>query len=917
MTHQYSKSWIVAAVVLALCATSVVADDRNFLRERAAKPNILILLDTSTSMIGTSEVGTEFTEGFGPNNINYGMLPGSGDDPKSRMGVAKAVLRDFLSNVTDANFALAGYQYQMPEDGGSLVNPYPAKHWTYEALSGDDLGFLESGLAYRIGWAERTRLPSESLITLINPADYSKSTLLGYNPYFNPDPLGAGYVEPHLRYGPIEAPTLHYGNPYSTLPIYLMRNCESDDIDGLGKDCGLRVFPYYTSLSLAGTTAHHEWISSFDNCDPTTAPDAGGTDDGCRSDWELITGTQVEQWLRRAHIEVPTTVSGAANHPLGEDTAGTMSGNQEIADVTADDYNLDGSADDDYDGSPANDWLMRVQMIEQRNSRICNLPATVTPTDTPTPTPTVTDTPTATPTDTPTPIPPPDCSDIDVGSLYVRTADDLRINRIWNNNPNHTLVHKSTELSWRNTNTGLIFNVMRLRILGVNTVIQGSNTTVSPTSGTRDIDIPPSTFARFDVDFNNAVPYLYGDFTADFTFEFDGYPGTCTFSRSVSEVTPTPTPTITPTPSPVPADCSEIWVQSPPFTRWDSAAGGKYFQIQIQNNSPLYAASLDSVDVDWDQYDPAMYLTWLYHNPIGFYYSTWGFAAPNDPSPPTNEPLVPVGPLAMGVNTQWYAGFGGLPAGLLYGNHDVTFNVTFADGAGTTCTIDRQVLYGGAPTATPTPTVTTTPTVTNTPTITNTPTNTFTPSNTPTFTNTFTPSNTPTVTDTPTDTPTPTVTFTPTITPTFTNTFTPSNTPTFTNTFTPSNTPTTTPTFTNTHTPTVTHTPTRTHTSTATPTVTNTPTRTQTFTPSNTPTNTPTFTPTNTPTRTHTPTRTPTDTPTDTPTQTPTRTHTPTRTPTDTPTFTPTLTPTDTPTFTPTHTPTNTPTRTPTATEEG
>jgi hypothetical protein len=185
MTHQHCRNRLIAAVILVLCATGAVADDRDFLRERAAKPNILILLDTSTSMIGTSEARTEFTEGDGPDIVDFGMLPGAGDDPRSRMGIAKAVLRDFLQNVTDANFALAGYQYQMPEDGGSPVNPFPAKHWTYEALSGDHLGFIEQGLAYRIGWAERTRLPSQTLRLLVNPADYSRSKARSFDRAFS------------------------------------------------------------------------------------------------------------------------------------------------------------------------------------------------------------------------------------------------------------------------------------------------------------------------------------------------------------------------------------------------------------------------------------------------------------------------------------------------------------------------------------------------------------------------------------------------------------------------------------------------------------------------------------------------------------------------------------------------------------
>ena len=113
-----------------------------------------------------------------------------------------------------------------------------------------------------------------------------------------------------------------------------MRNCETDDIDGLGKDCGLRVFPYYTSLDSLGATVPHTWTSSFVNCDPLTAPDAGGTDNGCRSSWSVldVPARQVTQWVRRAHLEVPTTVSGAANHPIGEDTAGNMSGNWTITD---------------------------------------------------------------------------------------------------------------------------------------------------------------------------------------------------------------------------------------------------------------------------------------------------------------------------------------------------------------------------------------------------------------------------------------------------------------------------------------------------------------------------------------------------------------------------------------------------------
>jgi len=419
MRMQPTRSWTIAVAIVALCAATAGADDRDFLRERAAKPNILILLDTSTSMIGTSEVDTDFTLGEASVNINYGMLPGGGDDPRSRMGIAKEVLRTFLQNVTDANFALAGYQYSLPEVSGSPTNPFPAKQWTYQAMASDRFGFLEQGYAYRVGWAQRTLLEPTAPNPWINPSDFSASMVFGYNPYFDPDPLSANYVAAGRRYGPILAPELHPGNPYDLLPIYFMRNCETTDIASDGQTCGLRVFPYYTSLDLFGGTVQNQWTSSFVNCTPTAIPvGSASTDDGCRGNWvdDNLNGT-VTQWVRRAHLEVPATVSGSANHPIGEDTSGNMSGNLQVADPNispgpVEDYNLDGAADADYDRSETFDWLMRVNLVEERQSRVCLQPEpSPTPTNTPTVTNTPTHTPTQTPTNTPTPIPA-DCSDI-------------------------------------------------------------------------------------------------------------------------------------------------------------------------------------------------------------------------------------------------------------------------------------------------------------------------------------------------------------------------------------------------------------------------------------------------------------------------------------------------------------------------
>jgi hypothetical protein len=924
---------LIAAVALALGAGSATADDRDFLRERAAKPNILVLLDTSTSMIGTSEVATEFTEGEGPASINFGMLPGGGDDPRSRMGIAKAVLRDFLQNITEANFALAGYQYTMPEESGSPVNPYPARHWVYQATAADRFGFLEAGFAYRIGWAEKTNLPSETVTPLPNPADYARSFLLGYDPYFDPDSASANYVEPWLRYGPVEAPELHPGNPYSTLPIYLMRNCETDDVVGDGTDCGLRVFPFFTAKDLVGVTALHQWTSSFDNC--TT----GGVDGGCLGSWSVDNGTSpatITQFVRRAHLEVPTTdTSGDPNHPIGEDTSGNMSGNREVSDAGADDYTLDGTPDADYDGDESLDWLMRVQMVEQRKSRVCDVPV------------------------------PPEAECTDVTIAGAGAGDDIEWTVTNSNGFGATLT--TTTLTWDQYWPTLYvddFTLLAHAAYPDQEYYPGDGVS-SPTTVAATADLAANATAVLVTDFEGTVPDdsdLVGGFGLELTLEFDDFYSTiCTVDAVYAVATPTPTPTATatytptpthtptftptytptptetptatatatrtPTNTPVPASCLDIV-----FDNTLSVANTDEFSNQLTNNSSFPAYITNTVFA-WQPTKPPTQINtprvdWIRLDWLTPYYGGNAITTPvirNDgyPGPNPNYRLI-----AANSSRLWRADLDYVwapPNGLH--RVDLTVRLPGAGPGGIDVICDVWAEYDLA-TPTPTSTATNTPTVTNTPTITNTPTvtntatrtNTATPTNTPTVTRTPTITNTPTITPTPSNTYTPsstptqtntrtnTATFTPTRTPT--NTYTPSNTPTRTNTHTPSNTPT----ITNTHTPSSTPTQTNTRTNTATFTPTRTPTNT--YTPSSTPTRTNTHTPSSTPTSTRTPTNTNTNTPTFTPTVTPTRTFTPTNTPTFTWTFTPTFTPTNTPTFTPTRTPTPTPTRTPTPTEE-
>jgi hypothetical protein len=134
--------WLVLAL-LVLWSGSAGADDRNFLRKRSAPPNILFILDASGSMVGAQEHVVAMCPPDADHPTAYpcppmdaraplSMLPGGGDDPTSRMGIAKSVLRDFITSVTDANYALSSYPDQ--ETPESPETPIPRKHWAYQYM---------------------------------------------------------------------------------------------------------------------------------------------------------------------------------------------------------------------------------------------------------------------------------------------------------------------------------------------------------------------------------------------------------------------------------------------------------------------------------------------------------------------------------------------------------------------------------------------------------------------------------------------------------------------------------------------------------------------------------------------------------------------------------------------------------------
>jgi hypothetical protein len=410
-----SWTWWLALALAAGVAGSLGADDKDFLRERSAPPNLIFILDTSKSMVGSPEAPGR-VDGA---KVTYGMVPGAGDDPYSRMGIAKRVLREFLEDISDANYALAGYAQAQPSDGSNAV---PQKHWVYEARAEDRFSMLETNYAYRIGYNE-----TFAGVLVDNPAEILKGELIGYNLYFDPDTTPVTD-----RFGPTtgwdtgieDSP----GDPNSRLPYDLMPmyfyNCLVDDKGTPGDTsddetiCKDNVFPFYATgdRDVSGNLITEEWFygdpgsNRFPDCTPNRTPDATNPDDGCVAEWEVVNGTDVTQYRRRVQLRIPTTnPSGNPNHPLGVDTLGAPIGNTLVADPGGDDYNLDGdSSDPDYDGDESNDWILYVEAVEEQSSRTCSVP--VLPTSTPTQT--ITPTRTATPTVTPTPTPMVDCNDI-------------------------------------------------------------------------------------------------------------------------------------------------------------------------------------------------------------------------------------------------------------------------------------------------------------------------------------------------------------------------------------------------------------------------------------------------------------------------------------------------------------------------
>ena len=464
--------WLALAAA-ALMTSPAQADDRDFLREQAAPPNLIFIVDTSRSMVGSPEVPGQILSANKP----FGMVPGGGDDPYSRMGIAKQVLREFLEDVADANYVLAGYSQALaqPEVDPGAVNSIPQKHWVYEAVDQDSFHLVEQNYTYRFGYNETL-----TGLQLIHPEDIYKPRMIGYNPYFDPDTSAVPD-----RFGPTRAwdtDAVDAGGeklPYDLMPIYFFGNCyidDKNDSDPLNDQtvCKDRVFPFYPTgdYDASNNAIFEEWhygdqtAKRFVHCDPSLTPTILAPDDGCLSEWEDNTGTipgrlglQVE-FQRRIHLELPTTnpITSASNHPLGVLADGSSVGNQEIADVGGDDYDLDAATlNADFDGSETSDWILYVDSVEQTRLRECGAATVPTPTPTPTNTPTATPPPTDTPTATPTgptatpTVVPLDCSLLTFDPLFRRWGSPYRLESEVHNRTAFRAYLTQTTINWNDT----------------------------------------------------------------------------------------------------------------------------------------------------------------------------------------------------------------------------------------------------------------------------------------------------------------------------------------------------------------------------------------------------------------------------------------------------------------------------------
>jgi hypothetical protein len=629
--NTYFTAWLALAVA-ALMAGTAVADDRNFLRQLNAPPNLIFVLDTSGSMVGTPEEPGAVSRP----QVPFAMVPGGGDDPGSRMGIAKKVLRDFLEDV-DANYVLAGYAQGRPPEP---EYPVPRKHWVYEGVGvwdnssssyrNDHFHLMEQGYSYRIGWAE-----SFSGVILDNPGNILKSRMIGYTPYFDPD-IAVTPVED--RYGPEAAVDVDPGRPFDLLPMYLGFTCIRDDMgtpDPVTADdvlrCAEGVFPFYDSGMNwpDGSAVTEMWYygldgdpTRFENCDPWKTPTALDPDDGCLTTWLDNTGSipgfpfRKVEFKRRVRLEIPdyNPETGDPNHPLGllDPDGAPMTGdelpigNQLVADMGTEDYDLDGQPNPDLDETAVSDWVLYVDAVEQLAVRDAG--ALETPTHTPT------QTPTETPTVTPTPTPWLDCGlFLLVDDLDRYTSDMGRINLEVLNLTGSEARLAQTFIDWADTESQS--NNPRINYLRFDgrcddtywrddfssspAIVTPPYYPVAGNGDCTDAEMIISATESGDEDWD---AYLYpgeawvGFVSVQLDFYFPEFNDYCSIfdSKTYSMSTPSPTPTATITPTPPPTRTPTYTPTGPTPTPTPSRTPTPTVPASSATNTPTSPASATS-----------------------------------------------------------------------------------------------------------------------------------------------------------------------------------------------------------------------------------------------------------------------------------------------------------------------------------
>jgi hypothetical protein len=178
------------AVITALPAT---ADDKDFLRPtgEAVPPNLLIVFGNSQTLTQTiSFTGTATS-----------TWDGDGDSPKSKMGAAKRVIQEFVTeHHTEYNIGLTTFSHD-PNAGSVDIN---RKHWVYEAMGTDfptDSFQEPAGTLSR--WGPAGEGPCTSKTTPSSPCtdrspqhinfvDYPSATMTG--PFFGANPTAATFA---------------------------------------------------------------------------------------------------------------------------------------------------------------------------------------------------------------------------------------------------------------------------------------------------------------------------------------------------------------------------------------------------------------------------------------------------------------------------------------------------------------------------------------------------------------------------------------------------------------------------------------------------------------------------------------------------------------------------------------------------